>query len=88
MENIFTNITKENQLECEEVYDLKGSLYNRTGEKGAELKDNDWINNKKLIKLEIKHRQIFIDQVIIDSKFFKKNNINDYSMMIAIIPLP
>ena len=47
MENIFTNITKENQLECEEVYDLKGSLYNRTGEKGAELKDNDWINNKK-----------------------------------------
>lgn len=87
MENIFTNISKDNQLECQEVYDLKGSLYNRTGERGSELKDNDWINNNKSIKLDIKPRQIFIDQVIIDSKFFKKNNINDYSMMIAIIPL-
>ena len=66
---------------------MKGSLYNRTGERGSELKDNDWIANRKLIQLDIKHRQIFIDQVIIDSKFFKKNNINDYSMMVAIIPL-
>jgi hypothetical protein len=32
-------------------------------------------------------RQVFTEQVISDSKFFKKNNINDYSMMIASIKI-
>lgn len=31
MENIFANVTKENNLRIDELYDLKGSLYGRTG---------------------------------------------------------
>ncbi len=31
MENIFQNISKQNNLKIKEVYDLKGSLYGRTG---------------------------------------------------------
>jgi hypothetical protein len=64
---------------------LKGSLYGRKGEKDTELKDNDWIDRGKDIKLPVNVRQVFIDQIVLDGKFFKKNNINDYSMMIAII---
>ncbi len=66
---------------------MKGSLYGRTGGEGSELKDQDWMNNGKSIKLPLNVRQVFIDQIILDSKFFKKNNINDYSMMIAIIKI-
>lgn len=45
MENIFSYITKENNLRIDELYDLKGSLYGRTGGEGSELKDQDWVNN-------------------------------------------
>jgi len=31
MENIFALIVKENCLKINEIYDLKGSLYGRTG---------------------------------------------------------
>jgi hypothetical protein len=45
------------------------------------------MSNGKSIKLPLNVRQVFIDQIILDSKFFKKNNINDYSMMIAMIKI-
>lgn len=57
------------------------------GGEGSELKDQDWVTNQKQIKLPLPIRQVFIDQIILDSKFFKKNNINDYSMMIAMIKI-
>ena len=85
MENIFANVTKENNLRIDELYDLKGSLYGRTGGSDSELKDHDWIANQKAIRLPSNVRQVFVEQVMYDSKFFKKNNINDYSMMIAMI---
>lgn len=40
MENIFS---QQQAPEILEVYDLKGSLYGRTGQDGKELKDQDWI---------------------------------------------
>lgn len=87
MENIFSYTTKEYGLKIDELYDLKGSLYGRTGGEGSELKDQDWVSNKKLIQFPLTIKQTFIDQIILDSKFFKKNNINDYSMMIAMIKI-
>ena len=32
--------------------------------------------------------EVFKEQIRLDSKFFKKNNINDYSLMVAIISYP
>jgi hypothetical protein len=34
MENIFAHVTKDNNLKIDELYDLKGSLYGRTGVEG------------------------------------------------------
>jgi 1-phosphatidylinositol-4-phosphate 5-kinase len=39
MENIFWKVKAEQKCTIEEVYDLKGSLYGRTGAEGEELKD-------------------------------------------------
>ena len=43
MENIFYQVKDSSQCQILEVYDLKGSLYGRTGSDGGELKDQDWI---------------------------------------------
>jgi len=43
MENIFQHLKKEQGAIVEEIYDLKGSLYGRTGSDGQELKDQDWM---------------------------------------------
>ena len=51
MENIFGQITKESGLKIEETYDLKGSLYDRIGKEGKELKDQDWIEKGRKIRL-------------------------------------
>jgi hypothetical protein len=51
MENIFSQIKKEEGLIIEEVYDLKGSLYGRSGLDGKELKDQDWIEKGRKIRL-------------------------------------
>lgn len=84
MENIFKDVTSASSIKIKEVYDLKGSLYGRSGIEGKELKDNDWVDRKKKIHLPVEVRKIFKNQINIDSKFFKNNNINDYSLMIAI----
>jgi 1-phosphatidylinositol-4-phosphate 5-kinase len=85
MENIFQSVRREDGLEIMEVYDLKGSLYGRTGEDGKELKDVDWVDRKKKIRLPAEVAEIFREQIKVDSRFFKKNNINDYSLMVAFV---
>lgn len=55
------------------------------GAEGGELKDQDWIERKKKIELPPQFKEIFRDQITMDSRFFKKNNINDYSLMVAIV---
>ncbi len=73
-------------MKIQEIYDLKGSLYGRSGTEGKELKDQDWIEKNKKIRFQNKElRTKFKEQIKMDSKFFKKNNINDYSLMVAII---
>lgn len=85
MENIFSHLKKEEGVKIEEVYDLKGSLYGRTGEDGKELKDQDWIERDKKISLSSEVSAIFREQIKADSRFFKKTNINDYSLMVAFV---
>jgi hypothetical protein len=34
MENIFKNIVADKSVKIQEIYDLKGSLYGRSGEEG------------------------------------------------------
>ena len=53
MENIFWKVKAEPKCKIEEVYDLKGSLYGRQGSDGGELKDQDWIDKKKMINLPL-----------------------------------
>jgi hypothetical protein len=69
------------------VYDLKGSRYDRSGDESRELKDNDWVERKKKLYLEGEIKNIFKNQIKIDSRFFKNNNINDYSLMITIVTI-
>lgn len=69
----------------QEVFDLKGSLYGRTGADGQELKDQDWVERGRKIQLPTEIGEIFRSQIKADSKFFKKNNINDYSLMVAFV---
>jgi hypothetical protein len=38
-----------------------------------------------MISLPMQLSQIFRDQITNDSRFFKKNNINDYSLMVAFV---
>ncbi len=85
MQNIFSKIKSEERCYIEQIYDLKGSLYGRTGGEDNELKDRDWMERNKKIQLDVHLNQIFRDQITMDSKFFKKNNINDYSLMVAFI---
>ena len=86
MENIFKQLVNnpEIPIKIKEVYDLKGSLYNRTGEEGKQLKDNDWLNKDKKIHLPKHLKEIFKNQIKVDSKFFKHANVNDYSLLVAI----
>ena len=88
MENIFSQLKPEEGVRVEEVYDLKGSLYGRTGEDGKELKDQDWIERGKKISLPAELSALFREQITADSRFFKKNNINDYSLMVAFVRHP
>ena len=67
------------------MFDLKGSLYGRTGSEEGELKDQDWIEKERTINLPEHLKGMFIEQINIDSRFFKKNNINDYSLMVALV---
>jgi hypothetical protein len=69
----------------EEVYDLKGSLYGRMGADGQELKDQDWMERARKISLPQEISNTFREQITADSRFFKKNNINDYSLMVAFV---
>lgn len=85
MENIFSQLEG---LQLLEVYDLKGSLYGRSGQDGKELKDQDWIERKKKISLPAELSALFREQIWADSRFFKKNNINDYSLMVAFVRYP
>lgn len=55
------------------------------GEDGKQLKDQDWMERGKKISLKPETSAIFKDQIKADSKFFKKNNINDYSLMISFV---
>lgn len=48
------------------------------------MKDNDWVERKKKIHLSVDVKKIFRNQIKIDSRFFKTNNINDYSLMVTI----
>ena len=86
MENIFKDISSDtlSTITIKETYDLKGSFYGRNGSEDKELKDNDWVERKRKIHISPELKSIFKNQIKVDSKFFKNNKINDYSIMVSI----
>ena len=76
-------------------YDLKGSTYGRTSRKNKNakpsstvaLKDCDWLEDMKLVNLKDEQRDLILQQLRHDTKFFQDNNINDYSVLLGITKL-
>jgi 1-phosphatidylinositol-4-phosphate 5-kinase len=87
MANVFNT-----QREIHVRYDLKGSTYGRftkvkEGEaipSGVALKDVDWLNSKEQINLKPEVRALLLQQLKHDAEFFKRNNINDYSVLLGV----
>lgn len=67
-----------------ELYDLKGSTYNRvSNDSTSTLKDLDWIYGGRKLFLQGK-RVLLKKQIIADCKFLKSLHILDYSIIIGI----
>jgi 1-phosphatidylinositol-4-phosphate 5-kinase len=87
MANVFNT-----QREIHVRYDLKGSTYGRftklkEGEpipSSVALKDVDWLNAKETINLKPEVRALLLQQLKHDAEFFKRNNINDYSVLLGV----
>jgi 1-phosphatidylinositol-4-phosphate 5-kinase len=72
--------------EIHEIYDLKGSFYNRTAKNessNSTKKDLDWYINQRKLYLFGK-RIILVKQIREDTCFLKSHGIMDYSLLIGI----
>merc|ERR1712228_1169337 len=70
-------------------YDLKGSTQGRRAtkaerKKGAILKDLDWIDEKKKIKIGSDRAKLFKDQLKKDTYWLRAEKIMDYSLLVGI----
>jgi hypothetical protein len=85
MRNVFINKYKINIK-----YDIKGSSVDRaasTKEKEKNLptfKDNDLINDGRLITIGTESKRLFMDKLTRDVEFLASLNIMDYSLLIGI----
>ncbi|KAM0673717.1 hypothetical protein GVAV_002805 [Gurleya vavrai] len=68
-----------------EVYDLKGSFYNRHADNNSfyTLKDIDWMRRDKKLDI-LSKKDYFLKVIESDIDFLEKNNIMDYSLVIGI----
>ena len=94
MSNIFGS-----ELEVHEMYDLKGSTYKRelteeqmkhVQNKTAKIaqKDNDFLNKGVKLKFPARQKAKYMDIIEKDVKWFKENQIVDYSFLVGIHSLP
>eukprot|EP00960_Hanusia_phi_P076636 768590-Hanusia_phi.AAC.7 len=66
-------------------YDVKGSTYGRTSKPHDSVrKDNDWISDKMEIHLPVGLKRSLAYALEEDSRFLKKQNVLDYSILIGI----
>lgn len=80
--------TFNSDLDIHRRYDLKGSRYKRTTKPTADLtiarKDMDFINEERKISIGPDRKAVLMEQMRIDSEFFVKNHIIDYSLLLGI----
>lgn len=85
MRNVFVN-----KFKIHTKYDIKGSSVDRaasTKEKEKNLptyKDNDLINDGRLINIGTETKKVFMDKLVRDVEFLSTLNIMDYSLLIGI----
>ena len=77
--------------ELTQRYDLKGSLFGRTARKSGKvisstvaLKDLDFIDDELHIKLDQRHKLMFIKTLRADIQFLASHRIIDYSLLVGI----
>ena len=87
MNNFFLN---ENDIQIEEKYDIKGSLYKRRLaenriESGEAMKDENFLDNEIKIKLKHEEARTLLNQIQKDAEFLATQKVMDYSMLIGIV---
>lgn len=65
------------------IYDLKGSLFLRKSRNKCVLKDQDWRDNREYLHIE--HFDNIKKKLEKDTKFLRKNEIMDYSLLVGIL---
>ena len=91
-----TFIIMENIVTCKDkamLFDLKGSIDDRyvgtnSVLKASVLKDGNFLEMNKTISLNSEQRDVILKALNEDFRFFMKNNIIDYSLLIAIYEEP
>merc|ERR1719320_1332769 len=72
-------------VEIHEQYDLKGSTKGRKAQKGeSQLKDNDFVEKKRDIKVGKEKAKLFKAQLRQDTEFLRNLGIMDYSLLVGV----
>jgi hypothetical protein len=69
------------------VYDLKGSRHNRLARvdgAATALKDQDWLNDGRQLRLGHFAKEIFISQLQQDTQWIRQAQVNDYSLLVGV----
>lgn len=87
MNNFFLN---ENDIQIEEKYDIKGSLYKRRLEEkkissGEAMKDENFLDNNIKIKLRHSEARELLNQIQKDAEFLAMQRVMDYSMLVGVV---
>lgn len=87
MNNFFLN---EKDVEIEEKYDIKGSLYKRRLadnriSSGEAMKDENFLENRIKIKLRHQEARTLLNQIQKDAEFLATQKVMDYSMLVGIV---
>ena len=87
MNNCFLN---ENDIQIEEKYDIKGSLYKRRLEdekvsSGEAMKDENFLDNEIKIRLRHQEARSLLNQIQKDAEFLAMQKVMDYSMLVGIV---
>ena len=82
---LIENVLNTGQLKLSRIYDLKGSVVHRRAKDGSGTQlDLNWNDDKAIVLLEAKDREIMLHQIEKDSMFLSKHNLMDYSLLVGI----
>lgn len=77
---IMKNILKSPRIG--EIYDLKGAFVKRRGDSSLNLKDMDWANSNRSVKLHEDKKEVMA-QIREDVELLRRHRIMDYSLLIC-----